>query len=235
MTYLSHEPSMGNPSLAELLETKATLILDVLSQALMLREKYALLFQDTPEGVYFRNTSYPILKKGCNYYTQSSYESGEPIHDLTNVREAVLDTSGKTILNAFVMKRQKLYLTNEPIIPIQALRLMRYEINRYISDVTVPNRIAVDNELETILTEEGIRLYEDGYLDQITSLCYNTIDEFVQADRWHIYFVELNGVDVIIKKTSDYRVYIYHKLIESGTITDHVFPKHFGSDGADDS
>jgi hypothetical protein len=216
-----------NPSIQELLDPSAILIIDAYLCATKLRSKWASLFLPPPEGVYFTNATSPILKTGQPYFSEKSFESNTPIIQLINEEGAIVDKTGKTIITKYTIKKQEQFLTNIPKMPIQELKLIRYDIDCYISDATVPNRLSSTNELGTILTDEGVKSYEDGVFDFLISAFYNSIEELINNDRWHLYFVELNNVDIIIKKTCDYRVYYYHQLIESNQLTDPIFPKKF--------
>jgi hypothetical protein len=201
---------------ADLLETTSVLFLNILDQAYKLDEDFYKYLVYPELAVYYKNSIEPVLKPGKKYYTAIGLETDECLTDLSGVKENVYDEFGNLVIAKYIMSNQKKWLTNRPKLPIAAMKVIQLGIESYIADTTNFNDVYLGYRLSEVLNEEGIKAYENNEFDRYISVFYNAIEEFIAADRYHIYFCELRSSDMMLRKTIDYRIYDWIRRMESG-------------------
>lgn len=200
----------------DLLETTGLLILNIVDQAYKLDEDMHKYLIYPKLAVYHKNGIEPVLKPGCRYYTAKGLEDNEPIEALNKIKENVYDESGNLVIPRYMMIEQRKWLTNKPKLPISAMKVIMISLENYITDTTNFNDSCFDYRLSEVLNESGLKAYEHNEFDRYASVYYNAIEEFIAADRSHLYFCELRSTDMVIRKTIDFRIYDWTKRTESG-------------------
>lgn len=189
-----------------LLEPRATLIVPLLQHIVRLCDRYAEWLIPPEPGIYLLYSPTPALKPGM-YYTESSYTQRQPIQSLDNIREALLDPQGNTVIPQHVMRQKERYLSALPRVPARAIQLAILIIKIRISQL-VKHRWGYKDPND--IYHYFLREYWDRIsYDELEEVCIELIrfvDEFVYDHDWNIYFVNLSGVDAWIHRAEDFRI-----------------------------
>lgn len=201
---------------SDLLETTGVLLLNIVDQAYKLDEDMHRYLIYPELAVYHKHGIEPILKPGKRYYTSKGLECDEPLEKLDGLDENIYDELGNVVIPRYIVRYQSKWLTNRPKLPISAMKVIQLSIEEYISDTTTYNDVYLDYRLSEVLNGPGMDAYQHKEFDKYVSTFFNAIEEFIAADRCHLYFCELRSADLLIRKTIDFRIYDWTRRMESG-------------------
>lgn len=195
---------------------KSVLIVDLLDHAMNLNVELQSSLLEPPLGLYVKGSPIPILKEGKQYYPRSRYlDNKAKIRDFSTVldmTEDVVDEHGEVVLSAVRLSRIGKYLTLVPDVPIVAIEVAKVMAIDYLCHICPHARIVNNVYLENLVKPEHRHLMQGGEFEEAFEKLLSYIFEWVDEDNWFIYFIEIKGSNMIIKKVIDYRIYRYHEL-----------------------
>lgn len=202
----------------DLLDPTAILILSVYDYVGEIERKVGAHYKQLPPGVYMKGQLLPVLRSGQAYFTESGYSSQKPVTALDGVKEAIVDSNGVVVIPRFMMQQQKQYLQSSPTLPFQTALLLeayaRYHIALCSPHVTPGGMSGYARSVHNLFDSSFYKMIDEGYLDTAMQPFVNTLNRFMGPDVWHIYFIKLTNSDLVIEKTTDYRIVEYYKLID---------------------
>lgn len=195
----------------DLLNPTEVLFLSIYNQAVIIDREYSQFLEPPIEGIYKIGEIYPTIQLGHNYYEQNQTKAGITtvlIKDFNTVTGNVLDEAGNLLLTSNMMRNKLNYLKNSPTVPSRALMIVHYLIQNYIDIRCAHSRrsSAANQVLRNILPQHQDIFY-DNHLENICSSLLEQVIQFIKNDTWFIYFVKFTGLDLVVQKTCDYRVY----------------------------
>lgn len=196
----------------DLLKPTQTFFLPIFTYAVMLERQYGNLLKLPEPGIYKLGEMYPCIIPNKLYFSQRVDKHNKfvtlPITNFNKVTDAVVDELGKLIIPASIMKNKDQYLSNTPSIPVRGLILIKLLIEKHIEMICRwTNHSTYDNKILSHFKNGGYELYNEGHLDKICESLFRQINDFIGNDEWHIYFVKFSGLDIVIEKAIDWRVY----------------------------
>lgn len=126
-----------SPELAELLRPQQSVAIPLLDYCSDINHRYGEYLLPMPRGIYLRDSVEPAVVEDEVYYTESSYRYRRPILSIERITEAILDSSGRTVIPQYAMQRKSRYLLAEPNIPARALKLIQLLTESTIDEVVM--------------------------------------------------------------------------------------------------
>lgn len=189
-------------------EVNGILVIDLLQYVQFLDNKYGHCFKDPEPGIYFLNKVDPVIVPEQKVYTRAGLKKGTPLSVLENIKESIIDADGNTIIPAYIMERQRKFLSTEPNLPVRAIKLASIVVEEYVDSLltyTTPQDFI--SRAKEHLIDEGFSLYENGYMEAACQRIISEVANFIGADIWNFYFFETRNTDLIITKACDFRIY----------------------------
>lgn len=215
------------------LQTTKLLILNALPNAMLIEQQFGQFLTPPPQGVYkigevdpciHSGHSYFFKKKQGTFYSQkggfvnnpeSQIEDFEQITDINAVNSTVYDRTGKVVIPEHMMQQKDKYLSSKPTVPYRSILIVELLINKNIHDFSdIPNNRyqRFSNRIEQHIDP---RYVNEESVDTLQSICktlFMRLNEFINNDTWHMYFVKRQQFDIFIEKTIDYRIHEYNRL-----------------------
>ena len=197
---------------SDLLKVTQNFFLPIYSHAVMIENQYGDFLKPPEQGIYKAGELFPSIISTKHYFSQRIDKFNRPvltpITNFNKVTDAVVDEAGNLIFPFTVMKNKEKYLTNHPTVPSRGLLLIKLMIEKHIESICRWNRYSTfNNKILAHFTNEGYEIYNEGHIDKICESLFMQLNNFIGLDEWHIYFVKFIGLDILIEKTIDYRVY----------------------------
>jgi hypothetical protein len=215
------------------LQPTKILILNALPNAVLIEQQFGQFLIPPPHGVYKIGEVDPCMHSGQSYYykkkegtyysqrggfvnnPQSQIEDFQLITDINKVNSAVYDRSGKLVIPEHMMQQKEKYLTSTPTVPHRGVLIVELLINKNIhefSDIPTNRYRRFNSKIEQHIDP---RFVNEESVDTVQSICktlFMRLNEFINGDTWHMYFVKRQQFDIYVEKTIDYRIHEYNKL-----------------------
>lgn len=211
----------------DLLRTTQTYFLPVFNTAVILENHFGDVLIPHAKGIYKVGDIYPSIIPGKQYFSQKLNKLNQsittPVTDLNKVNDTVVDEIGNIVIPRAMMLNKESYLRNEPTVPTRGLILVELLVKRYIESITPYVKYSMyNNKIISNFKPEGVELFVEGHIDEICKSLYAQINTFIANDVWFIYFVKYMGIDLIIEKSTDWRICEYYRMTnnESGSAED---------------
>lgn len=201
-----------NEAILQLIPT-ASLVLSLTDNLFELENRLeGCTYKPTP-GVYLINTLEPIIEAGKPYYTSKGLINQTPIigNELAEINDDVFDENGNVVISKHIMLNKNAILKNHPSVNTALFKIARLLIEDYINSKCPIFNVNNNNKITRYLVPEAMHLYESGEINNYMYVIYDIIDRFIGKDVYHIYFVRTVGLDLIIDKVVDYRIYQWTK------------------------
>jgi hypothetical protein len=187
-----------------------------------MNDKRLELFVEPPKAIYKVNGYTPVLLPNVIYYTSGNYREFyfdyinsvdeidklnlDPLQDITDKHFNVL------VPHKLILFKDKL-LTTDPVINPHIVDSLLIIFNEYINrNLIYCNTLySSQSNIHEHLLPEGMNLYTDGTLEDLCDPVLSEVYEFINKHPWNIYFVDLVGYDLFIKRGIDYRIYDWTK------------------------
>ena len=205
----------------DLLKVTQTFYLPIFTYAMMIERQFGEFLNPPRPGIYRVGDIYPCIEPTKLYYAQKINKNNTctttPITDFNLINDTVTDEIGNVIIPAAMMRSKEQYLRNEPTVPVRGLILIELLIKKYLDSVATWVKHSMQNQkIVSNIKPEYHEIYWEGHLEKITESLILQVSDFIGHDTWHLYFVKLLGLDLVIEKTSDYRVITFHQKMDSG-------------------
>lgn len=199
------------------LETEGMLLLNLLDYVQELEFNFGRYFIDPEPGIYFIDSLIPVIRPDCLYYTQASYATQTPITNLDRYNEPILNEIGEIVIPMSVMRNKARYLTSKPTLPQRAIQIAAHLASAYFEELAPYKHVRrAREEIRKLLKPEAWHYLDDGYLDLSCERLLRALGHFVNDGVWNIYFTRLVNTDLIVEKSTDYRIMQYMQRVESG-------------------
>ena len=199
------------------LRTTQTFFLPVFNYAVLIEREYGDFIVPAPEGIYRVGDIHPCIHSNKRYYSQKLTKTNQyisaPVTDINLVNDTIIDETGNVILPAYVMKNKEQYLRNEPTVPARGLLIVELLIKKYIESVSPWVKYSMYNsKIASYFKPEGVELFYNGHIEALCESLFAQVCEFIGNDVWHVYFVKFMGLDLMIEKTTDWRILEYYRM-----------------------
>ena len=170
-------------------------------------------------GVYIGSSLTPMLLMDRAYFVEGE---GKKLTQLMKFE----DLTGEGTRNFYnvagelvVSLKSGVRISTEPIYPVMSLMLMQGLIDELIETRSnwihgARNRTATELYAPYLRTfteqEHEIQDLVHTQLEEILLTTFNDVREFIGEDRWILHFLRVSGMDFIVEKTIDYRIYQYN-------------------------
>jgi hypothetical protein len=208
---------MYNP---DLLKTTQTYFLPVFNTAVILENHFGDVLVPHAKGIYKVGDIYPSIIPSKQYFSQKINRLNQsvttPIIDLNKINDAIVDEMGNIIIPRAMMLNKESYLRNEPTVPARGLILVELLVKRYIESISPYVKYSMyNNKIISNFKPEGVELFVDGHIDKMCESLYAQVSTFIANDVWFIYFVKYMGIDLIVEKSTDWRICEYYRMTNS--------------------
>jgi len=190
---------------------EAKIIISMLPTAMNLAIKYGKYFERPELGIYVVNETNPRMKIGQPYFHKTKNEGYKKVDDINLVKSDIHDLSGNIVLPYHFIKNKHLSLSQTPTIPVTELNIVFACVKNQLDRIAQwkRNYSSETNVLKYI--KPGFEdIYHDGTIESEIRDILNQVETFVGYDNWYIYSETKEGVNLIIDKICDYRIYSYH-------------------------
>lgn len=206
----------------DLLQVHERLILNTLPYAMLIEQQFGEFLQPSPVGIYKIGECDPSIIPNKAYYSEKVMADGNrivsPITDFQTETEAVVDSAGQLVIPPYMMRSKEKYLSAQPTVPARGIYLIELLINRYIEQTVQHSKYNhYSRKIDAQILPEHLYLHSSGQLERACDSIFGQIGDFMRQDDWHIYFVKRQQLDITVEKTIDYRIYDYHKRLETPT------------------
>lgn len=204
-------------------------VIDLLEPTLGLSQKLLDTLIPDPAGIYIKGQIDPLFYDGRTYILVDKNNAKlfecNTSHILQYVTEttpipefkmsnAIVDTSGKTVVKLRQLNSYKKFITTTPTYPVVAANMVEAVLLHYLYTVCRYNRhtinlykfVKASEEYSIIVDKEEFQIELDAYIDKIMN--------FIGNDYFHIYFHKKQGCSLILEKAVDYRIYQYYRMLE---------------------
>ena len=201
----------------DLLKTTQTCFLPVFNTAVILERQFGDVLVPPAIGIYKVGDIYPSIIPNKQYFSQKINKLNQcitiPITDFNKVNDTVVDEIGNVIIPRPMMLSKEIYLKNEPSVPARGLILVELLLKRYIESISPYTKYSMYNsKIMSNFKQEGIELFLEGHIDKLCESLYAQVSSFIGNDIWFIYFIKYLGIDIIIEKSIDWRIYEYYRM-----------------------
>lgn len=190
---------------------EAKIIISMLPTAMNLAIKYGKYFEQPEPGIYVVNETSPRLKIGQVYFHKTKTEGYKKVDNINLVKSDILDSSGNIALPYHYIKNKHIYLSAGPSIPVTELNIVFACVKNQLDRIAQWRRNygSETNVLKYI--KSGFEdIYHDGTIESEIRDILTQVETFIGYDNWYIYSETKDGVNLIIDKICDYRIYSYH-------------------------
>ena len=207
------------------LRATQVLFLSIIQSAYFIKDTYGDRLIEPVQGIYTPNSLDPVITPNGHFYTRDEYQRLQEIKDIDEVTTDVINIDGVTVIPAYMMQNKERYLFPTPTIPATEIQLIKCLISRKIGQINPWVKRGMDDRRVLQFIKPGHEdIFINDQLDQSLGVLYDQVTHFIGQDEWYIYFVKLRGVDLVIEKTIDYRVWDWTIRTESGQWTEHNRP-----------
>lgn len=203
-------------SILDLLKPTEIMILSIYNQAVMIESQFGEMLEPAKKGIYRIGEVRPCIDLTKTYYTQKTVvEMGitvsraTQITDFNSVKDTVIDENGNIIIHSGIMANKNRYLSNTPTVPSRGILIIEFLVNIFIDSFSNRGKYSAShkNKILSMVKPEYRSIVEDGVLENLCESLFVQISNFIKNDVKHIYFVKLTGIDLLIEKTIDFRIY----------------------------
>jgi hypothetical protein len=192
------------------------LILDILPYAECIDAILKDVLKPYQKGVYLSGQSVPFLLDGA-YYTKFEKVFGEvahekPIRDISDVIGDIYDHKHQLV--ASISIRDKIFTS--PTIPLNGIAIIHLYINAIITENSQwlkLKRFRMEDICQRFIRPEYCN--DKKVYDTIFDLTYeikNEVMKFIGDNKFIMHFLKVENHDVIIEKSTDYRIYAWESL-----------------------
>lgn len=209
----------------ELTRIRGTLILPIFNYAVLIQREFSKYLEPAPYGIYKKGQVLPILTKpedGNTLTMNGVILEGTVCLESLDIdlldEKDIFDKYHRVLITKEEIKNKKLVLSNHPTTPVIGLNLIKLLIEAHLNSMLPYYKIKSSNEqaIYAMLKPDAEHVYKDGYLDNYIESLLSQVSEFVYPDRWSIYNISLQSIDIRIDKLVDYRILEWHRKTNSG-------------------
>jgi hypothetical protein len=208
-------------STQQLMQTpSAQIIIPIQNEAHLMQMRYGHIFESPEPGIYLAGEVKPTIELNKNYFEMVTDGNNTKqlvlVKDINLVNGDLYDANSNIVVKSSIMKDKARLLRNEPTVPVRPYLVIMGMIKFYFDSIAPYKKY--NSHADKILYHikpEFHSTYNSGALEEIMVSIFQRLSDFIARDTWHIYFEDFIGVDIIIKKMCDYRVYDWHERMES--------------------
>lgn len=175
-------------------------------------------------GLYVPTNASPVIRAGVTYRVANQHGEDTVYHG-----DTLIDNPKLIVGNVFSDK-------DELVLPVRAVRLLAatpYLPHRsFLMISTIVERILYNHFVYTKVKKEG---YMDiveaqlvkglsnelinniyGEVIRILQPLIHNVEEFMADDNFHVHFQTLQGTDLMIEKSVDYRIHVFNEKVANG-------------------
>lgn len=198
----------------------AQIIIPIQNEAFQMQLQYGHIFQSPEPGIYLVGEVKPIIELNKSYFEldidANNNKQLKLVKDINSVTGDLYDSNSTVIVKSSIMKDKLRLLRNEPSVPVRPYLVIMGMIKFYFDSIAPYKKYnSQANRILQHIKPEFHDSYNNGVLEKIMVSIFQRLSDFIGRDTWHIYFADFIGVDIIIKKMCDYRVYDWHERMES--------------------
>lgn len=218
------------------LQVTKTLYVDALPLAEQIEAQYGMYLLPPELGYYLPTSCKPALKSGEQYYQKRTARNKVPETVEVSTLEALLAADIYTREAVLAVPQEMIKcLALQPQLPVRALAMLSAVVDHTLAyfaawarrpAVTLEACVAehLKEEYRARLPDEepALALLQQEFADlkrlkdnvslhgQLADLCdsvRNQVREFIGEDRWVMHFHRARGLDIVVEKTADFRIY----------------------------
>ena len=209
-------------SAQQLMQTPSSqIIISIQNEAHQMQMQYGYIFEPPEPGIYLAGEVKPTIELNKNYFEMVTDNNNAKqlvlVKDINLVNGDLYDSNSTLVVRASIMKDKLRLLKNEPTVPVRPYLVIMGMIKFYFDSIAPYKKY--NSQADKILQHikpEFYDIYNTGVLENIMVSIFQRLSDFIGRDTWYIYFEDFIGMDIVIKKMCDYRVYDWHERMESG-------------------
>jgi len=202
-------------------------IFDPLPLANMLEEMFGQYLLPVEPGYYIKGNVKPIMVPGKFYFTvvgsNNDVALKKAIIGIDDIDNDVYNEQGDVI----IPKKAKRLILTKPDVPVRGIKIIESLVDKIIIDRSSKWMHRNPYSVEEMLNEFVLPQYRfdknnpaiANLFDRISNMLVDVrtdVNAFIGVDDWIMHFYKLVGTDIIIEKSTDYRIYDWARRMENG-------------------